>query len=242
MREDPKHLGLIVPSVNTVIEQDLRQFLPAWVSAHVTRIRLTGTSADELARVLDDVPAAAALLADAGVDAVGFACTGASMMGGVGGERALSQQIQSWVGLPATNTVEALLEAFRALGIRKIGLFSPFDDRFNAHEAAMLEAAGIGVVSTVGLAMTDPRRCAQLTPGAIAEQALAADHPDADAVFLSCANLRGLEAVTALEQALRKPVITSNQAVLWAMLRLVGTTHGVTGGGRLFDSLWQETA
>ncbi len=98
-----------------------------------------------------------------------------------------------------------------------------------------MEAAGIGVVHTVGLAIADPRRCADLSPEHIVAQALTADHPDADAVFLSCANLRGLEAAARLESALGKPVATSNQAVLWAMLRLVGIENGVPGGGRLFQ-------
>lgn len=235
MANDLKRLGLIIPSVNVVIEQDLRRFLPAGTAAHVTRVRLTGTTAAELARVLDDVPAAAALLADAGVDAVGLACTGASMMGGPGSERALSETIRSASGVPATNTVEALLDAFHALGIRRVGLFSPFDDRFNAAEAGMLERAGIEVVKTVGLGMTDPRRCADIPPESIAAQAAAADTARADAVFLSCANLRGFEATAPLEQVLCKPVLTSNQVMLWAMLRLARAGCSLAEGGRLFD-------
>ncbi len=242
MDNDLKRLGLIIPSVNVVIEHDLKWFLPAWVTAHVTRVRLTGTSAPELSRVLDDVPAAASMLADAGVDAIGLACTGASMMGGAGSERALSEKIAAAIGLPATNTTEALLDAFRALGIRRVALFSPFDDCFNAVEAAMLESAGIQVVKTVGLGITNPRLCAGIPPESVVSQAAAADCPEADGVFLSCANLRGFEAAAPLERALQKPVVTSNQAVLWAMLRLAGARCGTAFGGTLFDAALQEVA
>lgn len=237
-----KRLGLIIPSVNVVIEQDLRRFLPARTSAHVTRVRLTGTSKAELARVLDDVPAAAALLADAGVDAIGLACTGASMVGGAGSEHALSATITAASGVPATNTAEALQDAFHVLGMRRVVLFSPFDDHFNASEADMLEGAGIEVVKTVGLGMTDARRCAQLSPESIAAQAAATDAREADGVFLSCANLRGFEAVTLLERVLHKPVVSSNQVVLWAMLRLAKVRCGVVEGGSLFGVPFREVA
>ena len=234
MATSMKRLGLIIPSVNVVIEHDLRRFLPDGVSAHITRVRLTGTSQAELARVLEDVPGAAGLLADAGMDAIGLACTGASMMGGPGGERVLSTSLAAACGVPATNTVEALLDAFAALGLRRIALFSPFDDRFNATEAAMLAAAGLDVVDTVGLGLADPRQVCELSPEDIVAQATAADCRQADGLFLSCANLRGFEAVASLEPMLGKPVVTSNQAVLWAMLRLAGASLAPIGAGQLF--------
>lgn len=240
MHSGMKRLGLIIPSVNVVIEHDIRWFLPTWTTAHVTRVRLTGTSAAELSRVLDEVPAAASMLADAGVDAIGLACTGASMMGGAGSERALSERITAATAIPATNTTEALLDAFRVLGLCRVALFSPFDDRFNAAEAAMLEASGIQVVKTVGLGMTNPRLCAGISPENVASQAVAADCREADGVFLSCANLRGFEAAAPLERALEKPVVTSNQVVLWAMLRLAGAEIRPALGGTLFDAALRE--
>ena len=230
-----KRLGLVIPSVNVVIEDDLRRFLPAGIGAHVARVRLTGTSPEELARVLDDLPAAASLLADSGLDAIGLACTGASMTGEAGSESALSERIAAVTGRPATNTVEALFEALRALDGRRVLLFSPFDDRFNAAEAMMLERGGFRVARTIGLGIADPRRCAALTPDEIVASAVAGAPPDADVVFLSCANIRGFEAAAPLEAALGRPVVTSNQVVLWAMLRLIGSGRGVRSGGRLFS-------
>jgi maleate isomerase len=45
------------------------------------------------------------------------------------------------------------------------------------------------------------------------------DTPEADGIFLSCTNTTQIEAVTAIEQALGKPVVNSNQAVLWGCLK-----------------------
>lgn len=225
-------LGLVIPSVNTVIEDDLRRFSPADVSSHVTRIALTGTTPDALKAALAAAAPAAALLAHAGVAAVALACTGASLIGGRDG--GASQALQAAAGVPALDTMEALVAAFQALGARRILLFSPFDDAFNAAEAASLSERGFEVVGTIGLGIRNPGLCPDVAIDDIVDRVIEADTALVDVVFLSCANLRGFEAVATLEARLGKPVVTSNQAVLWALLRLAGSNAGVAGGGRLF--------
>jgi maleate cis-trans isomerase len=58
--------------------------------------------------------------------------------------------------------------------------------------------------------------------------------PDADGYFLSCTNTRMIEAIDPLEQDLDKPVISSNQATLWACLKKLGTSCANKTLGRLF--------
>jgi maleate isomerase len=57
--------------------------------------------------------------------------------------------------------------------------------------------------------------------------------PDADAYFLSCTAIKSSETIDALEAELERPVISSNQAVLWSALRTAGITDRVDGYGRL---------
>ncbi len=49
--------------------------------------------------------------------------------------------------------------------------------------------------------------------------------------------MRAIGAIQALEEALGKPVLTSNQVVFWAALRLANIPARVTGYGQLFDKL-----
>ncbi len=74
---------------------------------------------------------------------------------------------------------------------------------------------------------------AAVTPERVAALAKEVDRPEAQAIFISCSNLRTLEIIESLERDLGKPVVTSNQASLWSMLRLVGDPRGVPGAGRL---------
>ena len=57
---------------------------------------------------------------------------------------------------------------------------------------------------------------------------------DCDAVFVSCTNLRTLETIAEVEAALDKPVMASNLALAWHMLRLAGLEPAPDRRERLF--------
>jgi len=62
-----------------------------------------------------------------------------------------------------------------------------------------------------------------------------ADHPDSQAVVLSCTDMRSVEAISRLEAHLGKPVITSNQAMMWATLRHLDVGAAPRGYGHLLE-------
>ena len=59
-------------------------------------------------------------------------------------------------------------------------------------------------------------------------------HEDADAYFISCAQVRAAEVIETLERDLQRPVVTSNQAAAWHCLRESGIRDKVAGFGTLF--------
>ena len=69
--------------------------------------------------------------------------------------------------------------------------------------------------------------------------ALAVEHArdDADGYFLSCTNTTQIEAIEPIERKLGKPVVNSNQAVLWACMKRLrpklGAAEPAPGLGRL---------
>ena len=84
-----------------------------------------------------------------------------------------------------------------------------------------------------GLNIEQDSDMVRVAPDFIAAFAAGLDRPDAEAVFISCGALRSLEIVEQLEQALGKPVIVSNQAMIWDTLRLAGIEDRIDGYGRL---------
>ena len=221
-------VGMIVPSLNTIAEDDFRLFCPPEVRYHVHRIRLRKeggrVTRESLARAHLEAIEEAGMLKDMSPDAVVFNCTGASVSCGPLGDQALADRMTRELGLPATNTMVAIKQALAALGLRSLVHVCPFADQFSTDERLSLEASGLTVLKSVGLNFVDAKEAALMTPARLAEIACGHMLPEADGLLLSCANVRAAEAAEAIEQRLGKPVVTSNQAVLWAVLRLVGHT------------------
>jgi maleate cis-trans isomerase len=65
-----------------------------------------------------------------------------------------------------------------------------------------------------------------VTPREWAELARDNDRPEADGIFLSCTNTTQIEAITEIELTLRKPVVNSNQAVLWGCVKRLRSALG----------------
>jgi maleate isomerase len=221
-----KRVGVIIPSLNVVVEDDFRRDLPANVGLHISRVRL-GKSQGRVtqAALLEagrDAVTNSTLLSDAGMDAIAFNCTGASLSDGPEGALRLRDEIAKATSTPSTTTILSVVRALRASGLRRIVHVCPFTPEFGADEAAFLRAEGFDLVASRGLNFTDARVAAKLSPREICDIAACLDHSESEGLFLACANVRAMEATEALQQRLGKPVVTSNQAVLWDLLDMIG--------------------
>ena len=228
----PVKIGIIVVSVNTILEPELSRAVPEGVELHFTRARLRSEDPAELKRMEDEGPAAAELLADAGMDVIVFACTAASLYRGPGQDREIVDRIEARTGIRAVATSGAVLRAFEALGMRKIGLGSPYSDRMNQMEETFFRGSGVDVLRMKGLGCKGGEM-ALVPTDEVRRTAHAVNSPDADGIFLSCTNWRTLGIIESLERDLGKPVTSSNQASLWAALRMAGVKDPVPGFGRL---------
>lgn len=228
-------LGLIVPTTNTTNEVEWGASLPDGVTLHVARMTLhTDTSSDAGKAALErDIAIAACSLADAEVDVIAYGCTAGSMMLPL---KMVPDMIARATGLPGVATAPSIVHALRTLGAARVVVGTPYDAGMNEHERMFLEACGITVVAIEGLGAGDRaafRRIHLLA--AVEVRALAARVTSGgafDALVLSCTDLPTLRLHGELERTLGKPVVSSNQATLWAALRAAG----VQGGwGRLAD-------
>jgi maleate isomerase len=180
---------------------------------------MTGAHERPLDQLLPDVSEAAAMLADARCEAIAFHCTANSTADGAGGEARLLDALRAGSGGAVTTTATAIREALDAVGARRIVLVTPYTKAVTDHEAVFFTDAGYDVAATVA---TDrggsDEYCA--TPAEAWEAALRdARRDDVDAYVLSCANIACFGVIERIEAALGKPLVTSNQAVLWATLR-----------------------
>jgi len=214
-----KRVGFIIPASNRMVEQEMVRVLGSHATAHVARLRMTGEYERPFEQLLPEVSSAAALLDDARCDAVAFHCTANSTAAGADGEARLLAALRAGSGGAVTTTATAIREALDVLGARRIVLVTPYSAAVTDHEAVFFTETGYEVVATVATDRGGSDEYCAVPAEEWEAVLLAARRDDADAYLLSCANVACFDVIERVESRLGKPLVTSNQAVLWATLR-----------------------
>jgi len=234
-----KRIGLIVPASNTAAETQFQRYLaPAGVGVHTTRLRMTGKYSRPLDELAGDIVKAAEALSDTSPDVIVFHCTANSMAEGQAGEARILELVEEASGCRALTTGLAVKEALAELRLGKLVLISPYVKATNAHEIEFLAEAGYEVVHDLGLGLTGGGdEYLRITPKEWADLTVENQRADADGYFLSCTATSMIDAIEEVERRLARPVVNSNQAVLWAALRRMQVREAMPGLGRLFGTL-----
>ena len=226
-------LGFVVLAMEQTIEEDVFRLVPPGVGVHFNRVRMANEVTVETLEATANKLAetAALLLPDGDLDVICFACTSASVV--IGEDRVIQELAKGAPRARATTLITSVLNALRTLKVWRIVVATPYLDEINAIEARYLENQGFHVLDIQGLNIEKDADMVRVEPDFIKEFAQSIDRPDADAIFVSCGALRTLDIVEALEQEVGKPVVASNQAMIWETLRLSGVGDKIEGYGRL---------
>lgn len=231
---DCAQVGAIVLSTDYTLERDFARLLPPQhIAVYVTRIHYDNptTEANLAAMAPHITECAQRILPDATLDAVVFACTSATAVIG-------QQKISAAVNAAKSDAVcitpiSAAIDAFKAINIRTISIMAPYVASVSQRLAKCFAAHSLNVCQLDSLGLEDDRDIARLSTQSIIDAAIAANHPQAEAVFLSCTALRACSVIKEIESRINKPVITSNQAMAWQLLQLHKVNHHITEFGRL---------
>lgn len=232
-RNPRARIGFVLIPNEQTIEEDMLRWMPPGVGAYFSRARMPcEITTKNLAQLGPELAETAArILPDDGLDVVCFACTSGTIA--VGEEAALVELGKGAPGAKATTLASAVLRALDAVGARRLAVGTPYLDELNGHVARYLSAGGFEIAEFQGLNLRRDADMVRVAPDYLVEFARAIDRPDADTVLISCGALRTIDVVEELERALGKPVICSNQAMLWECLRLAGADDRLDGLGRL---------
>jgi len=230
-------LGLIVPPTNTVNEAEWSRMVPEGVTFHTHRMPLHSDTTSEAGKkaLMDDLDQVFAILRQARVDAIAYACTAGSMINPV---NALPDELTRRTGVKAVTTSAAIIAALKTLGVTRLSVATPYADRLNEHETHFLEENGFRVERLIGLGIgaggpAEFIHIAETPIEKVADHARAAFVPGSEALLITCTDFPTLPLVGRLESELGVPVVTSNQATFWAMLRAVGIDDRFTEFGKL---------
>ena len=229
------HLGFIVISTDLVMEENIARLAPDGVGTSVTRLKTaTECTLESLSAHIEGMAEAASILQPgAPPDVVCYACTSGSIVLGEDTVMAEIRRGAPWAE-PAT-LVTGVVNALRRLEARKLVVATPYLDEINAMEADYLVGKGFDVLDIQGLNVEDGEAMGRITRECLRDFALSVDRPDADAIFVSCGGIRTIDVLQEIEDAAGKPVVCSNQAMMWDCLRHAGIADRIEGYGRLFE-------
>jgi maleate isomerase len=215
------------------MEPEFWRMAPEGVSVHTSRVRLSEVTPEALRLMASEVVRAAEELTTADVNVIVYGCTSGSLLEGVEWEERLRREIRERAGVEAITTAQAVVEALRALGIRRVAVATPYIDEINSRERSFLERSGFTVVRIRGLGIvrnTDIGRQPPWVAYRLAKEVAREAGRSADGVFISCTNFRTIEVIELLEAELQLPVVSSNTASMWLALRTLGIRDRLSYG------------
>ena len=228
-------LGFVVLATDTVIQENLHTLAPDGVSISVAPVASPNEiTVEGLRKHIDTMANAASLIQpDAPPDLICYACTSGSI---VIGEHAVAEKIR--LGAPKSQPmtlVTGVIDALRTLNAKSIVVGTPYIDEINKLEYRFMTNQGFNVLDIKGMQIDDGSIMGNITPSYIKEFALSLDRPEADAIFISCGGIRTIDILQEIEEEVNKPVICSNQAMMWSCLRRINVSLTIKGYGRLFE-------
>jgi maleate isomerase len=216
---------MIVPSSNTVVEQEAPKLLPddGSVTLHFSRFRVVTISGEQGSRAQFELEAplqAAALLADSRPDLILWNGTAASWLGFDYDDR-LVAAIEARTLTRACTAVQAIDARLRRLGARSIALLTPYVETLETAIIGNYRAEGIETVAARRRDLTENTEFAGVAPAEIAAMAreLAPHRPDA--ILIMCTNLAGAAIAPELEGKLGIPVLDSVRVAVEHSLELL---------------------
>jgi maleate cis-trans isomerase len=228
-------IGLVIPSNNTVIEPELWAMRPDGVTVHGNRILTRGNTPEGIFEMEKSAERAVNELRAGQMSVIVYACLATSLVKGLAWTRDVATKITADTGAAASTAATATFEALQALGVRKVAVASPYPDRIQALLPPFIAEFGLDLVSTRHLGIQNSLELWKVPGEQVRSFARSVDVQQAEAVCIVATDLPTIAEIAPLERELGKPVVTTNQAILWKALTLAGIADSIPGYGMLLE-------
>jgi maleate isomerase len=239
------HIGLVQLSTDHTLEADWAKLMNHQAVFFSSRVFYSShMTAKALEEISNGITAASDLIAQGlSMDVMAFGCTSASII--IGEESIADKLVKNRGDIPATNPWTAAKAAFSYLGAKNITVFSPYPTEVNFSLYQQLIQAGyeISTFGSLGIAKdTDITKVSKLSMIQALTKLLSRKEITTDVIFMPCTNLRLLDYIEEIEALFGIPVVTSNSAMFWHCLHLVGAQAECPGYGVLLNKNKREVA
>ena len=233
---NPK-VGLIALSTDQTIEGDFNNIcknLP--LEIFINRIHNQNPLTKEnLLKMEDDLESVTnKILPNEKINTIAYGCTSGTIA--IGEDKVKEKILLAKPGCYVTTPVTSAIKAFQQMNIKKIALFTPYPDAVNKTILEYFTKKNIEVSSFASLNLNLDTEFANVDPNYILEISSKLETKNADALFISCTALPVLNILDKLEKKIQKPVLSSNQTLIWDTIRSVGYKSPIKGYGKLLEN------
>lgn len=243
MMNEPKKIGMLTPSSNTVLEPICSRMLHdvPEVTCHYARFEVTKISLEQDALSQFDFEPmlqAAELLAHAEVDVIAWNGTSGGWLG-FDVDRQLCDAITKRTGIPATTSMLSQVKAFKEHNIKSVHLVTPYIPEINKLIVEQYKKhCNVDTVNVSGLAQTHNRSFSQVSQERIEEQIKSVTVMPAEALSVVCTNFPAVGKVKYYEEKYKIPMYDTINVLLWECLKMVDIEPSVVKGwGKVFSKV-----
>lgn len=219
-------VGVIVPPANVTVEPEMVDLFPRGLSVIGTRLpgRVTKETSVGLRERFLEYNRVLSIVADSfgglPLSALGLACTGACYLDGPDGDDKLCADLRAGGTKYVVTAAHALKELIETLGKRRIGLVTPYPAWVTELAIKYWQAAGFEVVHA--LELPNVVSIYEVSTDSVVATARKMMSKGVDLILLSGTGVPTVPAIDVLSQTAAVPVISSNLALAWWILRTLG--------------------
>lgn len=229
-----RHFGVLIPSTNTTVEVEYTRLLPASLQAHYARLGKSQNVAFEPS-LDEDLKYQSQLLGNAKVEAIALTQSSASMADDEYDAKA-KRYMSEASGVSALTSAEAIGEAIGALGAKRAALVSPYSETVMARTKRYYETRyDVTVAAAEGFAASDSYAIGALSADNATDAFKRIDLTQVDVLVVLGGNFPTMQYISAWEEEFTKPVLTTNQVVIWGVMRAMGLRESLPGLGVLLQ-------
>ena len=229
-------VGLIALASDFMIERDFINVIKdREIDFFVNRIECYNPLTKEnLIKMSDKVTGVTKdILPDQDIDCVVYGCTSGTIAAGF---NSIEQKVKAAKPMAEVTTPStAAIKALKKLNIKKLAIFTPYSKKLNDEIIDYFSSQGFDIVVNTYLDIAADYDIGKVDQNFLLETLSQIEIKNADALFISCTALPVLNIIERLEKKLGKPVITSNQSLIWDTLESIGMNKDIQGFGKLFS-------
>ena len=235
-RNSNPRIGLIALATDFMIEKDFISVIKdKEIDFFVNRIECYNPlSKENLIKMSEKVTEVTKnILPDENIDCVVYGCTSGTIA--VGHDTIERKVKEAKPKAKITTPSTAAIKALKKLNIKKLAIFTPYSKKLNDEIIDYFSNQGFDIVANTYLDIAADYDIGKVDQNFLFETLSQIELKNADALFISCTALPVLNLIERLEKELGKPVITSNQSLIWDTLESIGMNKDIQGFGKLFN-------